>query len=200
MNDDEKLSLYIEMWKQTVTVQQHFNDICWRIRGLALTGLTFAVGAAAVAAQHQTTTRLFGVEVQLSSVLAVAGLVLWCSFYFVDHIWYHRLLIGAVRHGEALETVLQAELGAAGLTKTISANSAFTVKVFGFTIVTLRSGRKLPIFYGTVGLLLAAFVVALQLGSSSPATPSKTPSRVPATGLHTTATQPSGTPTSTAKP
>lgn len=28
----ERVGHYIEMWKQTVTVQQHFNDIEWRIR------------------------------------------------------------------------------------------------------------------------------------------------------------------------
>ena len=51
MNDDEKVGHYIEIWKQTVTVQQHFNDIEWRIRGLALTAATFALGAAAIAAK-----------------------------------------------------------------------------------------------------------------------------------------------------
>ena len=36
LSDDEKVKHYIELWKQTVTVQQHFNDLEWRIRGLTL--------------------------------------------------------------------------------------------------------------------------------------------------------------------
>lgn len=41
MDDDDRVRHYIELWKQTVAVQQHFNDLEWRIRQLALTALTF---------------------------------------------------------------------------------------------------------------------------------------------------------------
>ena len=43
---DQQVGHYIDIWKQTVAVQMHFNDIEWRIRGLALTVATFAIGAA----------------------------------------------------------------------------------------------------------------------------------------------------------
>ncbi len=51
---NERVGHYVEMWKKTVDVQQHFNDIEWRIRGLALTTATFAVGAAGVAAKDNS--------------------------------------------------------------------------------------------------------------------------------------------------
>ncbi|WP_344067846.1 hypothetical protein [Nostocoides vanveenii] len=51
MTLDQEVGHYIEMWKQSVEVQMHFNDIEWRIRGLALTVATFALGAAGVAAK-----------------------------------------------------------------------------------------------------------------------------------------------------
>src|SRR5450631_686527 len=42
---DQQVGHYIDMWKLSVEVQMHFNDIEWRIRGLALTVATFALGS-----------------------------------------------------------------------------------------------------------------------------------------------------------
>src|SRR4051794_9635050 len=89
LSREEHAKLLVELWKQTIAVQQHFNDLSWRIRGLALTALTFTLGAAAVAAQKAVAVRLFGFAVQLSFLVALAGLVLWCSFFYVDRLWYH---------------------------------------------------------------------------------------------------------------
>jgi hypothetical protein len=162
MNDEDAVKSYIEMWKQTIAVQQHFNDIEWRIRQLALTALTFALGAAAVAAKDRTTILLFAYRLQLSSTLLVFGLVLWISFYFVDQVWYHRLLIGAVRHGEALERAISAHLPEAGLTSAISKASPYKFHL-GKKSIEIHSSAKLRIFYlaGAVALILGA--VALQL-------------------------------------
>src|SRR3954454_5849013 len=99
LSDDERCSRYIDLWKQTVEVQQHFNDLEWRIRGLALTAATFALGASAVAAKDGT--KFHGVS--LGAGVLIAGLILWFGFYFVDRYWYHPLLIGSVKHGEELE-------------------------------------------------------------------------------------------------
>lgn len=170
MTDDEKIPHYIELWKKSIDVQQHFNDIEWRIRGLALTALTFALGAAAVAARHQTAINVFGWRVQLSSTVLVLGLFLWLAFYFVDQIWYHRLLVGAVKHGEAIEKVLRSHLPVAGLTAEISANSPYQITLgWGKRrknfLKPLRSATKLRLFYliGVVALVVPA--VALQWGA-----------------------------------
>ena len=82
---DQQVGHYIDMWKLSVEVQMHFNDIEWRIRGLALTVATFALGAAGVAAKDGT--RVAGVS--LGSLVIVIGLLLWYAFYFVDRVWYH---------------------------------------------------------------------------------------------------------------
>jgi len=129
VNEEERLKGYVELWKQTIAVQQHFNDIGWRIRQLALTALTFALGAAAVAAKDRVTVSIFGVGLQLSSTLLAFGLILWLSFYFVDQVWYHCLLIGSVRHGEALEESIREFLPEAGLTGSISKASPYTLKI-----------------------------------------------------------------------
>ncbi|AGK76783.1 hypothetical protein AB0407_12555 [Streptomyces microflavus] len=162
--DDARISHYLEMWKQTIAVQQHFNDIEWRIRGLALTALTFALGAAAVAAREKSTIQLFDWRIQLSSSLLSIGLILWLAFYFVDQIWYHRLLIGAVKHGEALEVTLREKLPEAGLTHAISANSPYPVN-FKVGVITIGSSAKMRIFYGIGGLTMFFLALALQFGS-----------------------------------
>jgi hypothetical protein len=168
MDDDARISHYLEMWKQTIAVQQHFNDIEWRIRGLALTALTFALGAAAVAARERTTIPVFRLDVQLSTTVLALGLMLWFAFYFVDKHWYHRLLVGAVVHGAALEEALRGQLPLAGLTRDIGAHSPSDFRVgWGRIRVTLardvHSTAKLGIFYaiGAVAMLLPA--VAFQI-------------------------------------
>lgn len=171
MEDDAKISHYIEMWKQTVAVQQHFNDIGWRIRSLALTALTFALGAAALAAREKATVEVFGWQIQLSFLVLVLGLFLWLSFYFVDQIWYHRLLIGAVKHGEVLEIALRAELPQAGLTLQISESSPYYFNLgvgrFKYRVKKpIHSSTKMRAFYliGALALLLPA--IAFQISGS----------------------------------
>ena len=111
----EQAGHYIELWKQTVSVQQHFNDIEWRIRGLALTAATFAIGAAAVAAKDRQSFA--------ATAVLLIGLLLWYAFYFVDRYWYHPLLKAAVKQGERIEAELTKLLPEAGLTTTITAGS-----------------------------------------------------------------------------
>lgn len=122
----DKVAFYIDLWKKTVDVQQHFNDIEWRIRGLALTAATFALGAAGVAAKDGTRVGAFS----LGSVIIVLGLILWYAFYFVDRVWYHPMLKAAVDQGARWEREFQRHLplgglaGESGMTDAISAGSA----------------------------------------------------------------------------
>ena len=99
LTPDQEVGHYIDMWKQSVEVQMHFNDIEWRIRGLALTVATFALGAAGVAAKDGTRVGWFS----LGALVIVIGLLLWYAFYFVDRAWYHPLLKASVAHGTQFE-------------------------------------------------------------------------------------------------
>lgn len=181
LSASDAANLYLELWKQTVTVQQHFNDLEWRIRGLALTALTFALGAAAVAAKDGT--RVGGGAFLLATALLIVGLVLWCAFWIVDQVWYHPLLIGSVRHGEALETELRAYAPAAGLTGTITRSSPWRPRLYlrskgdGWAWrpvgPALHSSGKMRIFYGlgTVTLLASAVLLQLTVGPATPVGP-----------------------------
>lgn len=166
--DDDPLKHYIEMWKQTITVQQHFNEIEWRIRQLALTALTFALGAAAVAARESSSVTIFGARFQLASILLVFGLILWLSFYFVDQVWYHRLLIGAVKHGEELERAIQSQLPEAGLTMAISQASPYRLSLGRGKLQrtwVIHSKIKLRIFYAIGSLALTIAAIGIQIST-----------------------------------
>lgn len=95
---DQRTSHYVEMWKQSVETQQHFNNIEWQIRGLALTVATFALGASGWVAKDGNTIG----PMSLGAVAALAGLIVWYAFYFVDRYWYHPLLKAAVDHGSII--------------------------------------------------------------------------------------------------
>jgi hypothetical protein len=163
MTDHEKVGHYVEMWKQTVQVQQHFNDIEWRIRGLALTVLTFALGAAAVAARDGAN---FG-RVSLGTMVLMTSLLLWYSFYFVDKYWYHPLLKASVDHGETLETAINQFLPTEGLTKAISKGSGYIPRpLFGMIRIhkgEMHSVDKLNRFYGLGAVALVVLAAALQV-------------------------------------
>ncbi len=179
MTEDEQVKLYIEMWKQTIEVQKHFNDIELRIRGLALTVLTFVLGGASLAVRDGTTVRLWGVNFHLGSLILFSGTVLWLTFYFVDGIWYHRLLIGSVIHGEKLEAQIRKTLPEAGLTKQISASSPYLFKVPlpGHRILwqhEIHSPEKLRFFYFVVTAILVVSGIVIQLGLQTPSSPTHT--------------------------
>jgi len=163
LTQDQQLGHYIDMWKQSVDVQMHFNDIEWRIRGLALTVATFALGAAGVAAKDGT--RVLGVS--LGSLVIAIGLLLWYAFYFVDRVWYHPLLKASVAHGTVIEDEIKKSLPQAGMTATITARSEYHTSGLVRRLSrkqVMHSDDKLVWFYkiGAVALALAA--IALQIG------------------------------------
>jgi hypothetical protein len=164
LTKDQEVGHYIEMWKQAVAVQMHFNDIEWRIRGLALTVATFALGASGVAAKDGTRIWWFS----LGSVIILIGLLLWYGFYFVDRIWYHPLLKAAVEQGTEIENEIKESLPRAGMTATITARSPqqrtrFIQRLTGKP-PEMHSDDKLVRFYtiGASALIIAA--AALQVG------------------------------------
>jgi hypothetical protein len=170
LKPEELLKNYTEVWKQTIAVQQHFNDIEWRIRQLALTAMTFALGAAAVAAKDGTAVSAFGIDLKLATLILSFGFILWMSFYFVDQVWYHRLLVGAVRHGELIETEIQKLLPSVSLTHAISRASPYEVKLGSKTLM-IHSKVKLRIFYIIGGMVLIAAAGALQFSGPVVAAP-----------------------------
>src|SRR6266566_3484878 len=104
--EDEYMTLKLEIWKKTIDVQQHFNDLELRIRNYAVTILVAVMGAVGLTAGKSLYFNMFGFTESSTTILLEAGLVAWLAFYMLDRWWYHRLLQGAVQHGEAIETEL----------------------------------------------------------------------------------------------
>lgn len=171
---DQEIGHYIDMWKQAVAVQMHFNDIEWRIRGLALTVATFALGAAGVAAKDGTRVGWFS----LGALVIVIGLLLWYAFYFVDRVWYHPLLKASVKHGTQIEDEIKRTLPEAGMTASITAGSTYRTRGAVRWLSRrkdMHSDDKLVWFYKVGAFALALAAIAFQVGamvsSQEPAQP-----------------------------
>lgn len=200
---NEAVGHYISLWKTSVEVQQHFNDIEWRIRGLALTVATFALGAAGVAARDGTTIG----PVSLGSFVLLLGLLLWYAFYFVDRYWYHPLLKGAVEEGTEFEAAIRRHLPEAHMTAGITERSAQEISPFLAFLAgkkgwkpeserkVMHSDHKLRWFYRVGAFTFVAGVVALQLAAclSNPAV-APIPNPAPVTASCTAQPSPTSTP------
>lgn len=145
------VKIHLDLWKQSVDVQQHFNDLGWRIRALALTAMTFAYGATGFAYVNAGTVELFGTH-RLAAYVPIVGLLLWSLFWFMDALWFHRLLHGAVRDGVRLERLLQSVGVRADLGSAIGRASP---------IGRLHSDGKLHLFYAVGSVLLALTAIIL---------------------------------------
>lgn len=148
--DTEMIGRSLEVWKTVITVQQHFNDIEMRIRNFALTLLVAILGASALAFRERRTIFILEFRTSLATLLLIGGTITWLAFYFVDQIWYHRLLVGAVGHGMELETLLAKHVPGIGLTQAIG--KASPNRLFG--LVTLHSRHKMKIFYFVIVAIL----------------------------------------------
>ena len=172
------LDVNIELWREAVGVQMHFNDIGWRIRALALTVLTFTLGAVGFAYVNTPSVRVLTQEVSPAAFVPVLGLGLWSAFWFADRGWFHKLLYGAVLEGERLEDALTANGVTARLGHFISeqspvrfyrpqsgaykrAGKAKTPLRYRGRNVEWHSGRKLNLFYCNGILLLALATVGV---------------------------------------
>lgn len=146
--EDEAL---LEVWKVTIDVQKHFNDLSMRVRNIAITVFGALLAAAGYALKDGATVTVLGRSFSLTAWVLVAALLCWFAFYLMDLHWYHRLLRGAVKHGKAVEDTLRERIPEIGLTHAIDAASP----IYG-----LRASQRLTIFYGLIGSVLLAAALA----------------------------------------
>jgi FMN phosphatase YigB (HAD superfamily) len=156
--DPERRKAIIEVWKKTIDVQQHFNDLELRIRNYALTTFVAVVGAAGLVLNQHIEIVLAGYVFPLSAILLIGGLLAWFAFYFMDRFWYHMLLYGAVEQGTYIEARARVILPELALTHTIG--RASPLRFLGFEI---HSTRKIDFFYGLVAASLVILILVLIL-------------------------------------
>ncbi len=134
----------IEIWKKIVDVQQHFNDLELRIRNFALIVTGAFLGLGGYAIKDGGVINAFGCEISIAGLVVVSAIFPLLAFYFMDRLWYHRLLDGSVQAGIEAETALKAFGYTVNLGSQISAKSPFSLWVFGRAI---HSKTKMDIFY-----------------------------------------------------
>lgn len=154
----ELIERMVNVWGKTIDVQQHFNDLCLRIRNYAITVLTAILGMSALSLKEGYTATIGKVKIPLASVLMLLGAIAWIAFWLMDRCWYHVLLYGAVKHGTAVENFLNKMIPKIGLTQQISEESPVTIPVLRKKV---HSKGKFWWFYGPVLviLLVASFAI-----------------------------------------
>ena len=149
----------IEIWKKIVDVQQHFNDLELRIRNFALIVTGAFLGLGGYAIKDAGIVKLFGLEVSIAGLVVVSAIFPLTAFYFMDRLWYHRLLDGSVYAGIEAETALK-DLGyKVDLGSKIKEHSPF--KLWLTKKKMIRSATKMDLFYAILAgslLLVAGFL------------------------------------------
>jgi hypothetical protein len=179
----DELKSAIEIWKQIISVQMHFNDIEMRIRNLYVTVLLGTAAAAGWVLEKKLKLELSSFYVHYAMALLIAGLMASRLFYFMDRYWYHQLLRGSVEQGKVLDANYGVHIRALGLTSAISGASpiaGFRRSKWGrwmsfFRVISpptgsenpndLHSTGKIELFYKTpIRVLEVLIVLSLLFG------------------------------------
>jgi len=143
---DENLTNTVDVWKKTIDVQMHFNDIELKIRQFAISFTTLLLGgffALRGTNKIVESLPLGNYNISTISIAFFSTALIWLIFYFMEHVWYHPLLLGAVKEGINLEEQISKKTQKNGLTRTIGKNSS-TKFLWEWE---LRSTDKSNIFY-----------------------------------------------------
>jgi len=159
----EEMQNAIEVWKKTVDVHQHFNDLGMRIRNFAITIVGILIASIGFTYQQGLEINLFGQKFSSGIGLVVAAAIAWAAFFVMDRFWFHIFLRGAVRHAAKIETRLKDKVPDIGLGGTISDVSG-NIRVMG---VKMNSERRLTTFYVFGFAMLAVVFACLFLGAPS---------------------------------
>ena len=137
----EDIEHNIKVWEKVVDVQMHFNDLCLKVRNVAISILGVLLGAAAISFRYAGGAQ--------ASVFIFVAIVVWLAFYLMDRYWYHELLKGAVHHGQEIEKNLKDKIPTITLAHAIRSQSHSSLGING--------ARKLDCFYlGILVILLIA--------------------------------------------
>jgi aryl carrier-like protein len=158
--NDQVMELTLDAWKQTVSVQMHFNDLEMRIRSLAITIMGALLAATAVAIDRELFFSFFGWTISGAVLILAAAAIAMLNFFIMDGLWYHRLLVGASTEALRLESRLRKQGLDIQLTSALNRESPVYIR-FPWSQSTrrqLRSRHKIKLFYG---LLITIVCVVL---------------------------------------
>jgi hypothetical protein len=176
MDSDERKNI-IEIWKAVVGVQQHFNEIEMKIRGLFITMVVAIAAAQGFLIEKNLSVPLGSFTIMYATFMPLLGILATYLFYFVDRYWYHRLLMGSILHGGIIEKKYEIEIPELGLGSKISEQSPVVLKSWlarkvADVVVSddryrkskkLHSDAKIEFFYKSIVLLFFLWIVVTLL-------------------------------------
>src|SRR5208283_3868031 len=160
----EHLSSVLDVWKQTVDVQKHFNDLELTVRNYAVTVLAALLGLGGYALKGGFQTTLFGHTASVASLILLFAILPLLTFYIMDRWWYHRLLLGAVEHGMFIENRWGRFIPEIRLTCAISKRSPVKIS----RLRPMHTNTKIDICY----LLVLLLILLLAWGANHAVHPS----------------------------
>ena len=144
MTEDFKV---IEAWKQTIENQRHFNEICIKIRAVAITTISAFIGA--IGFLIKDLERIQDFNLLVYGIITLMASIAWFAFYVIDVKWYHKLLNGSVSHAiNELEAKYKEQFPGIALTTNIKKEAEKT------RFYKNAPSLKLDLFYGLGGLVL----------------------------------------------
>lgn len=201
--EDEQRKQIIEIWKTIVEVQMHFNDISMRIRSMFITILLALFASIGFLLNKELNLEILAYNVQFATLMPLFGIFGAWLFYFIDRYWYHRLLVGSVKHAIEIEKKYKNDIPELSLSDAIGEESPYQprggVRWLANLLVShdkyretgkLHSDGKIELFYKSVMLALTltmimlAFLGGVTVDKKTPpaqATPATTAEPAPAT-------------------
>lgn len=188
-NNERNDELMLEVWKQSIDVQKHFNEICMRIRNFYISFVTglFALIGVLITGIDKPFFRIGNYDVHITVPVFVAIVIATYLFYFIDLHWYHRLLKGAVLNAVEIEKKYKHEVPGIELTMKIGEESPIDVSsrwsigswlfwILGILVGDDEEGRvrikkeihsdvKIALFYKSIMFMfIIVFIAATALG------------------------------------
>lgn len=143
----------ITLWQTGIKVEQHFNDICIKIRNFAnaFVSVFFSTVFLILTLNYKNAGETNQSALIYLDCFILMGQAIWGILWFKDRFWYHTFLIGAVRFCENIEKKIF-DIGEEGITHMISTISH--VPVFFSTKNSDRAFFRLDFFYISISSLM----------------------------------------------
>ena len=172
--EDQQRKQIIEIWKTIVEVQMHFNDISMRIRSIFITILLALFASIGFLLNKELNLEILAYNVQFATLMPLFGVFATWLFYFIDRYWYHRLLVGSVKHAIEIEKKYKNDMPELSLSDAIGEESPYQprggVRWLANLLVRhdkyretgkLHSDGKIELFYKSVMLALVLMTIML---------------------------------------
>ena len=176
MEPDQQKNI-IEIWKTIIGVQMHFNDIEMRIRSVFVTLVLALCASVGFLADKKPAVIVGEITIFFVTLVPLLGIVATYLFYFIDRHWYHRLLVGAVKHAIELEKKYAETIPELSLSDAIGRESPVPARNFATRMVAalvvsdprykkdkiFHSDAKIEFFYKSIFVLFCLIFLAVFL-------------------------------------